>query len=201
MNRPELYVLRHGETHWNREGRLQGALDSPLTDLGLAQARAMGAALREEGVNPATHGIWSSPQGRAIASTGAMFADLPRLDARLVEIGMGQWAGLTRAEIDARWPGDPDEEMFAFYARCPGGEALEAVWDRASSFIADLTGPAVIVSHGITCRFLRAAALGLGPQAAEAMPGGQGVIWHLAQGAARVIVPPGLPAQGRGLKP
>ena len=61
---PELLILRHGETEWNREGRMQGALDSPLTYVGRAQALAQGAALRAAGIGPVRW--FSSPQGRAL---------------------------------------------------------------------------------------------------------------------------------------
>jgi probable phosphoglycerate mutase len=191
---PDLWVLRHGETEWNRQGRFQGALDSDLTDLGRAQSRAMGAALP---IPPGAR-LFSSPQGRAVATAALAFPGVaPVLDARLSEIGMGDWSGLTREEIARRWPGPEDEDIFALYARCPGGEAHDALWARVTAFLADLTGPAVIVTHGFTSRFLRAAALGLEPEYAGDMPGGQGVIHHLSQGQARLIRASGLqPAEG-----
>jgi glucosyl-3-phosphoglycerate phosphatase len=198
----DLYILRHGETVWNREGRLQGALDSALTEHGVAQARCMGKALAALGVSPATHALFSSHQGRALATAQVMFGAASVIaDPRLAEIGMGDWSGLTRTEIDAGWPGDPEESMFDFYARCPKGEGFYAVWDRTSSFLADLTGLAVIVTHGMTSRFLRAAALGQSPLAAEAMPGGQGVIYHLTNGVLRAIVPHDLPVAPPGAMP
>jgi glucosyl-3-phosphoglycerate phosphatase len=194
----DLWVIRHGETEWNREGRFQGALDSPLTDLGQAQARAVGATLTP--FPQAT--LYSSPQGRARATAALAFPDVPVIpDPRLVEIGMGDWSGLTRAEIDRRWPGPDDEDIFALYARCPGGEPHDALWDRVSSFLADLTGPAVIVTHGFTSRFLRAAALGLSPRDAGLMPGGQGVVHHLSRGQARLITAPGLQSPATPAKP
>jgi glucosyl-3-phosphoglycerate phosphatase len=195
---PDLWVIRHGETEWNRAGRFQGALDSPLTDLGQAQARAVGAAL-----TPFPQAkLYSSPQGRALATAALAFPGVPIIpDDRLVEIGMGDWSGLARAEIDRRWPGPEGEDIFDLYARCPGGEPHDALWDRVSSFLADLTGPAVIVTHGFTSRFLRAAAMGLSPRDAGLMPGGHGVIHHLAQGQARLITAPGLPAEGRAARP
>jgi glucosyl-3-phosphoglycerate phosphatase len=198
----DLYILRHGETVWNREGRLQGALDSALTDHGVAQARCMGRALMDLSVGPATYFVFSSHQGRAMATAQAMFGAVSvTADPRLAEIGMGDWSGLTRTDIDRIWPGDPDEPMFSFYARCPKGERFQTVWDRAASFLADLTGPAVIVTHGMTSRFLRAAALGQSPLAAETMPGGQGVIYHLSRGVVRAITPPDLPAAPPGAMP
>jgi len=165
---------------------------------------AIGRTLAAIGVTPASHPVHVSPQGRALATARLAFVGAPlRPDPRLAEIGMGQWSGMTRDQIDARWPGplDRDEEMFALYARCPDGESFDQVWARVAAFLADLSGPAIIVSHGMTSRFLRAAALGLDSDHAAAMPGGQGVIHHLTGGQAHVIRADGLPAVGQGAKP
>jgi glucosyl-3-phosphoglycerate phosphatase len=186
-----LYILRHGETEWNREGRMQGALDSPLTDLGQAQAVAMGALLA--GYDLAGHSLYSSPMGRAVATTTLAFDRPAILDPRLREIEVGLWSGLTRPEILARWPGMSEEEnMLDFYARAPGGEGFDALWDRVCSFLADLTGPAVIVTHGVTSRFLRTAALGLTLADLNEVPGGQGVVFRLQGGEHHTLVPTGL---------
>ena len=191
MTCPELYILRHGETIWNREGRMQGALDSALTDLGQAQARAMGALLA--GVDLTGHRLYCSPLGRARATAALAFDRPPILDPRLREIEVGLWTGLTRPDILARWPGaNEDEDMLEFYARAPGGEGFAALWDRVSAFLADLTGPAVIVTHGVTSRFLRTAALGLTPADLNGVPGGQGVIFRLRDRVHEVLIPNGL---------
>jgi glucosyl-3-phosphoglycerate phosphatase len=196
MTLPELYILRHGETLWNRERRMQGALDSALTDLGRAQARAIGAMLAARGVTAATHAILSSPQGRCVTTARLAFGADPRLDPRLAEIGMGDWAGLTRDQIAARWPGPPGEGFMQLYARIPGGEGFAALAERCRAFLAGLDRPAVIVTHGMTSRFLRAAALGLDP--AE-VAGGQGVVHRINAGRAEVLAPGDLP-RGDGLQ-
>jgi probable phosphoglycerate mutase len=178
---PEFFVMRHGETEWNAAGRFQGSLDSPLTARGRAQAVAMGRALATLGLD--RHRWISSPMPRAVLT-----ADLARgappdtTDPRLAEIGMGDWSGLTRADIDARWPGPADEGLMAFYARVAGGEPLSAVADRAGAFIASLHGPAVLVTHGITSRFLRGAVLGLPPDRLGDLPGGHGIVFRCTPG-------------------
>ena len=104
-----IYLVRHGQTEFNREGRYQGRVDSPLTELGLAQARAAGARLAalaaEEGGNWI---IETSPLGRArrTAEIIAQSMGLPALtvDPRLIEVSYGEIEGLTAAEIEARWP-------------------------------------------------------------------------------------------------
>ncbi len=185
----EVYILRHGETVWNVEGRMQGRFDSDLTPLGRMQGLAMGASLATAGVGPGTHRWISSPQRRAVTTAQLAMRDQgsPELDPRLAEIGVGAWAGLTRTEIDARWPGPPDEDIIAFYARIPGGESFADLEDRVAAVLNNLTGPTVIVTHGMTSRFLRMVALGLGRGDLLSLPGGQGVVYHLRGGQARTI--------------
>ncbi|MEL6102244.1 MAG: histidine phosphatase family protein [Pseudomonadota bacterium] len=184
MTYPDLLILRHGETEWNRAGRMQGALDSPLTPLGADQARRQRDILADFGVDG-----WDwhcSPQGRAhhtarIAGEG--LADALVTDERLAEIGMGDWTGKSRADIMAAVPHlfELDEHLI-WYDHAPGGEGIEALAGRTAAFLADLTGPSVIVTHGITSRILRCHALGLDPMAFGTLDGGQGVVYHLAEG-------------------
>jgi probable phosphoglycerate mutase len=188
---PEIYVLRHGETVWNAEGRFQGERDSALTVRGEAQARAMGEALAALGVTGRSHRWIASPMGRAVRTAELARGGMPdALDPRLAEIGMGRWAGLTRAEIDAGWPGPAGEAMMAFYARVPEGEGFAALAARVRAVLAGVTGPAVMVTHGMTSRFLRGAVLGLPPEALGDLPGGHGVVFRCVGGrveeAARV---------------
>jgi probable phosphoglycerate mutase len=197
----DFFLLRHGETVWNAAGRLQGALDSPLTPRGQAQARAMGRALASLGVSARSHRWISSPLGRAVQTAElARGAPPDGLDARLAEIGMGDWAGLTLTDIDARWPGPPGEGLVDFYARVPGGESFASLTTRVRAALDDLRTPSVIVTHGITSRFLRGAVLGLPPAALGDLPGGHGVIFHCANGrvtqVARVDPLPEAPAGG-----
>lgn len=182
---PEFYVMRHGETEWNAAGRFQGGLDSPLTARGRSQAIAMGRALAARGL--ARHRWISSPLPRARhTATLARGAAPDMTDPRLAEIGMGDWSGLTRAEIDARWPGPPDEGLMSFYARVAAGEPLPAVAARVAAFLATLDGPAVLVTHGITSRFLRGAVLGLPPERLGELPGGHGIVFRCTPGQVQI---------------
>jgi broad specificity phosphatase PhoE len=96
-----LLLVRHGESEWNAEGRWQGHADPPLTRLGETQAEAA--------VLPfPVSAIWSSPLVRARRTAeiiGGVIGIEAHVDARLQERDAGDWTGLTRAEIDERWPG------------------------------------------------------------------------------------------------
>jgi uncharacterized phosphatase len=97
-------LVRHGETDWNRERRIQGSTDIPLNDTGRAQAAATGALLRSRRWSH----IIASPLSRA-ADTAAIIAEAvgmpaPELDPALVERNYGDAEGLTDTELDARYP-------------------------------------------------------------------------------------------------
>ncbi|SMY07880.1 histidine phosphatase family protein [Flavimaricola marinus] len=181
MNLPELFVIRHGETEWNRESRWQGDLDSPLTEQGRVQARAVGAILRREGITPATHRFYASPLGRARKTAELILGTVDGIieDARLREISVGQWTGLSRDQIRAQSDLPEDAHFLDYYASAPGGEPIEHLFARAEAFLGSLTGPSVLVTHGITSRVLRTAAMGWGPDRLNELPGGQGVVHHV----------------------
>lgn len=193
---PELLLLRHGETEWNRAARFQGAADSPLTERGVAQAEGLGRLLAASGVARGSHDVFVSPQPRARETARIALGPLgleAGLDDRLVEIGMGRWTGLTRLEVAAGWPGPEEEAVLAFYARCPNGERLEDVAGRARAVLEGLRRPTVLVTHGITLRLLAALALGGGVAEAEEVRVPQGSLLRVVGGRAEVIGPEGLP--------
>ncbi|MEL6522468.1 MAG: histidine phosphatase family protein [Pseudomonadota bacterium] len=202
---PEIYVLRHGETTWNREGRMQGDLDSPLTPKGQEQAKTVAGLLAARGVTAQTHVLLSSPQGRAMATAqavaNAMGAHI-QTHADLREISVGEWTGLTREEITTRWPAEQKEEHFLdFYARAPNGETFDALWQRVCGLLASLTGPTVLVTHGITSRFLRTAATGRSLADVRELPGGQGVVFRVADRYHEIYASEGLHDQKGHAKP
>ena len=194
MPYPPIYVLRHGETEWNREGRMQGALNSPLTEQGRAQAAAQGRALAA--LDLSTFEVRVSPQGRAFETAGIALSRLvPVLttDARLREIEVGEWAGKLRAGLRAP-PGvvleDTPDGPLALYEYAPGGEGFAALRARCTALLEDLRGPSILVTHGITSRMVRAVALGLPSAAIGDLPGGQGMVHVVENGAAHVLRDP-----------
>lgn len=167
-----ILLLRHGQTEFNAERRMQGHLDAPLTALGREQASRMGARVAAIAAGRRTV-IHASPLGRALATArlvAAAFAAPPpiRPDPRLKEISVGAWEGRTMEEIQQGWPGHrerfpPGEWLF----NAPGGETIDILRARAGAALSDiLADPApvrVIVAHGVTNWVLRMAHTGLGP--------------------------------------
>jgi broad specificity phosphatase PhoE len=140
-----ILAVRHGQSTWNADGRWQGQADPPLSALGIAQAEA--AARSVDGVDV----IWASDLERA-HHTATILAAPPRLevvsDARLREREAGEWTGLTRAQIEERYPGALAERR-----RPPGFETDEMLVPRALAALRELAaglgdGTAIAVTHG-----------------------------------------------------
>ncbi|MEP5760575.1 MAG: histidine phosphatase family protein [Litoreibacter sp.] len=189
MSYPDLYIARHGETEWNALGRMQGRLHSALTRKGEAQARDLGrilAANVPEGVR-----YVSSPQTRAVHTAALALshtAAMIETDVRLCEIDVGAWQGRIRDELTIH--GDPKQTPdgpLAFYEQAVGGEGFRALRLRCEDFLADLTGPSVLITHGITGRMLRAVALNVGDDALVDLPGGQGVVFHISGSNQKIL--------------
>jgi probable phosphoglycerate mutase len=151
----EMILIRHGETIWNAEGRIQGQGDSPLTERGIAQARAVARRLREEAFTT----LYGSHLGRVI-ETARHIADVTghaiTIDERLQERHYGIFEGLTYAEAQAQHP-----DIFATYQQLrytadyahPGAESLRQLTERGQVVFQALAERhagerLVIVSHG-----------------------------------------------------
>lgn len=189
-----IFLVRHGETLWNRERRHQGRLDSPLTRRGIDQARAVGVRLQglpEAAAAP----IVASPQGRARRSAEIIGAELAgprewRTDARLRELTLGAWDGLTYREIEARSPGVFDRAgRWDWWFRAPGGEAYEAFAGRLGEWLAEQpeSEPVIAVAHGLVSRVVRGLYAGLSRAAALSLPVPQNRIYRLSGGRIEVI--------------
>jgi probable phosphoglycerate mutase len=185
-----IYFVRHGETVWNAEGRLQGRLDSPLTQLGENQARKNGETLRD--LLPGSNFAFvSSPLGRARATMEIIRTSmgLPRdgysMDDRLREIGLGDWDGLTWDEIRSKHSQDFERRTAARWTFEPsgGGESYADTSLRLRSWISDLAGDAVVVAHGIVGQIMRGLFAGLTPDEIIASRGPkQDRIYRLGRG-------------------
>jgi probable phosphoglycerate mutase len=178
---PPLYILRHGETEWNAQNRLQGKFDSPLTTAGKSQAQTQNTILKARDLDG--FAALTSPQGRAFHTASIALEGIAcaiETDPRLREIGVGDWAGCARSDLMAQTPTALD--TFDLYELAPQGEGFDALRARCEGFLANLTGPAVLVTHGITSRMLRLIVLGLPNTALRDLTGGQGVVFHLEGG-------------------
>ena len=168
MPTPTIYYIRHGETAWNAAGRLQGAQDVPLNDLGRRQAFQAGSILADlfgrDGRDKTSLAFVASPLGRARSTMDLVreVLDLPpggyALDDRLREIGYGRWEGSTLAEMQAQ-----DPVLFArrqtekWTMSPPGGETYASVQLRMRDWYDSLLTDTVAVAHGGTARALMVA--------------------------------------------
>ncbi|WP_211745617.1 histidine phosphatase family protein [Paenibacillus sp. Marseille-Q4541] len=159
-----IYLLRHGETILNSEGRYQGELDSPLTSVGIEQVQNIARLLKMVAHEPKDWEIISSPLGRAMQSTeiicGILGYDLNHVvtDHRLSEVSVGSWAGLTSMEIESSWPELlKNTDHYNWYFNSPDGESYESVVERVTSWLESIKNKekVIVVSHGLTGRILR----------------------------------------------
>lgn len=160
-----LYYIRHGETAWNVEARLQGQRDIPINARGREQARHSGEVLRDllarDAIDPAQLDFVSSPLGRAretmelLRAAAGLDAKAYRQDARLAEISFGQWEGFTIAELRQRWPDAVEaRERDKWSFTPPEAESYATMSTRIRDWYDALTRDTVAVAHGGTLRGL-----------------------------------------------
>ena len=193
MNETMLLVVRHGETPWNREKRMQGTTDTQLSDVGREQARALGQRLAGRGFTA----LYTSDLTRARDTARAIAEHAGRdivTDPRLQERRFGIFEGLTVEEIVARYP----EEHARFASRdpdyaVPGGESARSFTQRCIGCLSEIAvrhrgTEVVVVTHGLVLDSLYRAAHGLDHGARRPVPlinaslnvfGYDGAAWRL----------------------
>lgn len=194
-----LYMLRHGETAWNTERRMQGTKNSDLTERGRAQALAMGRTLRAElARGPGPTVFLRSPLGRARETSEIVGRELGlaptdwRDDIRLAELAYGEWEGFSWPEIEvthptalADWRADP-------HGYCPpGGETHHALRQRSLAVLTDIAKSrirTVVVSHGVSGAVVRGLNLGLDARAMFVLEKPQDAFFRLLAGSEERIV-------------
>jgi broad specificity phosphatase PhoE len=168
-----IYVVRHGQTVWNIAGRRQGRSDSPLTELGIAQAVSVGRALRRELAGANGVAIACSPLGRARVTARILCRELGlrdsaiAVDPLLAEHDQGAWEGLTAVEVEARFPGELARRTADKWRHViSGGECYADVHARARSWLdaRDPDATAVVVTHEMLSRTLLGAYAGEPPE-------------------------------------
>lgn len=163
-----IWYVRHGETTWNSERRLQGSLDSPLTERGRAHAAANAQTLMEAVPDIGILPFVVSPLGRAretvaiIRSTLGLSSGGYRVEPRLAEVRFGDWEGRTWPEIESIFPdhwSEREREKWTFTP--PNGESFAYVSQRLKDWLRELTSDVVVVGHGAVGRILRGLNLSL----------------------------------------
>jgi broad specificity phosphatase PhoE len=193
MPAPTIYYIRHGETAWNAEGRLQGGRDIPLNELGRRQAASAGLILADlfarDGRSGQSLAFVASPLGRARSTMELVRGSLRlppddyAIDDRLREIGYGHWEGATLEQMQAS-----DPELFAarqadkWTIAPPAGESYAAVEIRMRGWYSQLTADTVAVAHGGTARALMVV-LGIeSPASAADLQIEQGAVYVFSDG-------------------
>lgn len=195
-----LVMLRHGQTEFNAGSRMQGQLDTELTDLGRAQAVAAAEVLAKR--QPLL--IVSSDLGRAYdtaVSLGERSGMPVRVDTRLRETHLGDWQGLTHSQVDAIAPGARlawrEDARWAPH----GGESRIDVADRSMPLVAELVAgepewgadepdrPVVLVAHGGLIAALTAALLDLPVDSWPVLGGMGNASWAQLSGHGQVDAP------------
>ena len=188
-----LYMLRHGETAWNTERRMQGSKNSDLTARGRVQALAMGRTLKRElEREPGPTIFLRSPLGRTRETSDIIGQELGlsasdwREDIRLAELSYGSWEGFSWAEIEidhptalADWRADP-------HGYCPpGGETHFELRRRCETMLAEIATSntrTVVVSHGVSGAVMRGLPLGLDARAMFVLEKPQDAFFRLHDG-------------------
>jgi broad specificity phosphatase PhoE len=181
-SRPKIYFIRHGETDWNLEGRLQGQKDIPLNDVGRVQAEE--AARKLQGLVPHVEDLAyvASPMTRTcetmeiLRKTLGLHPESYRLDERLVELTFGVWEGMTWKEVRKAEPALAAlrEQDKWHYAPPGGGESYAMLVDRIRPILDDLTRDTVIVAHGGVARAFLSICCGVSSRQAASMDIWQG---------------------------
>ena len=155
-----LYIVRHGETDWNKMGKYQGITDIPLNENGLNQAKACGNALKDVTFDR----ILSSDLSRALVTAETIRGDRTTsitVDKRLRELNFGDWEAMLFSDIEARWPGLIDEMYLRPHlVKVPNGESFKDLQDRAWAGLEEFLNVndeeeiLLIACHGGTIRTL-----------------------------------------------
>ena len=163
-----LYLVRHGETDWNKDQRYQGQADIPLNDTGRQQAARNGVILKSLMPGIARADFVSSPLSRAVETMEILRCNIGldakayRLDANLLEVHYGHWEGHLASELPQSDPeGVAGKSADAFSWRPRGGESYADLMVRVSAWLATVERDTVAISHGGVSRVARGAVLGL----------------------------------------
>lgn len=184
----QVLAIRHGETDWNRDKRIQGHTDIPLSELGRAQARLLGQALGDVSLDAlyASDLLRAQETAHAVAAAQARQEELAlQLDPQLRERSFGCFEGLTWEQIKARWPSQSEQwrRRDADFG-AEGGETLADFYQRSVAALTRIASghpgqTIAIVTHGGVLDCLYRAATGLSLQAPRSWTLGNAAINRL----------------------
>ncbi|MEM1426168.1 MAG: histidine phosphatase family protein, partial [Cyanobacteria bacterium P01_H01_bin.130] len=175
---PQLVLVRHGETEWNRKGQFQGQIDIPLNENGLAQAAKAASFLKDVTLDMA----FSSSLSRPKETAEAILKNHPPMELTLIdgmkEISHGLWEGKFEADIEAGYPGLLEQwQAKPETVQMPEGENLQDVWDRvavswrqivetvaAQQEVAGRSLRGLVAAHDAVNKALLCQVTGLGPE-------------------------------------
>ena len=167
-----LILVRHGETEWNSDKRIQGSVDVPLSEAGRAQAEALARAMEEEGLRPDrvyTSDLQrSSETGRIVAAR--LHAPAPQASPLLRELDCGEWEGRLIDDLRQNEPALYETWLDDPAFPLPGGESVLQLRARAERFFAEkeeelgASRRVLIVAHGLMNRMILSLLLKLDPQ-------------------------------------
>lgn len=169
----KLYLIRHGQTDWNIQGKIQGSHDIPLNETGRKQARMLAEGMDSRPVTK----IFSSTLKRAV-ETAKMIGDRQKVDIYLVpgliEVEFGQWEGMTWQEIQAQYPAEYERwSINPVDVAPPGGETQMEVMTRVAGAVETVMGMTdkrediAVVSHGATMAYIVAYLMRNHPEESE----------------------------------
>ena len=149
------YLIRHGQTDWNAEGRFQGSVDIPLNDIGRGQAKRNGLAFKAELPNVEGWRFISSPLSRAretmeiVRANAGLDPNDYELEPLLREVSYGDWERQTIEEISLTNAAGITERAGNKWGFVPpNGESYMMLANRVRDVLAALTSPTVITAHG-----------------------------------------------------
>jgi broad specificity phosphatase PhoE len=168
-----IFLIRHGQTEWNRREIFRGRVDIPLSPVGIRQAEALARRLAGQPLSA----IYCSPLSRAVATARHLPGPPPQAADDLTDMSYGAWEGLSHDEVRSRFP-----DLYARWleaphrVRPPGGETLAEVRQRAVAALTQIAArhretSVAVVSHRVVNKLLICAALGLG----------EGGFWRIRQ--------------------
>ena len=163
----KLYIIRHGQTAWNKEEVFRGTKDIPLNEVGLKEAAALGNYLKPVSFDA----LYTSPLSRAVQTAravGKMAGLEPVVEPNLIDLNFGAWQGVAHEDVKKKFPDLYETWITApNQARFPEGESLNDVLKRVETLVSTLLekhpdGTVAVFSHRVVCKVLLCHLLGLG---------------------------------------